>query len=308
MRIKERIDWATGKGRPLEAWIVLVVLVTLAARPSAGASPAFDSASDPAYNAGWILGSNGGHGWGGPWQATGNELPGSPLGFMGSSTTNGTGDLDNDGDINTPRDASGRAWGLTATAASDQSLPNSSGAHRLLDAPLTVGQTFSVDIDNGFIANPVLSNGMHLAGSVAWGLGAAPAPSTFEFEAIGGQSNYFFISPSGRIDTGIPLTYEGVRCEFTLLGPSAISPFPLQWMLTVTPLSPGSQTYTFTGTRHDEPIEGFGVGDAGAGLDPANAVYFNNISITDVPEPAGVGLVVGSAALLLRQRRRAEWS
>jgi len=103
------------------------VVVLSTARPCAAASTAFDSAANPTYNTqpdgttGWVTGSNGGHGFG-PWQAF-NVPSGFPFGgLVASSTTNGTGDLDNDGDINTPRNASGRAWGLAAAPARSELL------------------------------------------------------------------------------------------------------------------------------------------------------------------------------------------
>jgi len=291
------------------------VVVLSTARPCAAASTAFDSAANPTYNTqpdgttGWVTGSNGGHGFG-PWQAF-NVPSGFPFGgLVASSTTNGTGDLDNDGDINTPRNASGRAWGLAAAPASDGGVEGAPSITRPLNAPLSVGQTFKIDMDNGIVADPLLSNGMHFPGAVGWNLGTGPAPGaepTFGLEALGGAKDYLLTTPTnGNVDTGIPVTYEGLHCEFTLLLPEL--PFSGGWMLKITPLSPGAPTYTLTGARPPVLLDELAVSDAGGGLDPANAVYFNNISVTDVPEPGGVGLVVGSAALLLRQRRRAEWS
>jgi len=279
--------------------------ILLAPRWSAGASPAFDSAADPAYNfnpangTGWAAGSNGGFGWGGPWEYF-NTPTGFPLGFVGSSTTNGTGDLDNDGDINTPRNASGRAWGLTARPATDQTGEGETAATRMLNGPLSVGQTFKIDMDNGVVADPVLSGGRPFPGAVGWSLRGGG--EQFGLEATGDSPHYFLLGGSTQLDSGIPLTYEGLRCEFTLL--PAVLPFTNGWIMKVTPLSPGAQTYTFTGARVGAPIE-LVVGDSGGGLDPANAVYFNNISVGDVPEPGAVGVVGAGAALLLRRRRRA---
>src|SRR5690349_19978207 len=67
---------------------------------SDGAQLAAASAADPGYDAGWGNGtpSNGGVGWGGPW----SFVDGVVYAFTGSSATNGVGDPDGDGDINTP--------------------------------------------------------------------------------------------------------------------------------------------------------------------------------------------------------------
>jgi len=279
----------------------------LAAASASAAATAFDSAADPAYNARpgqtpglWYELSNGGYGFG-PWlPGSGNPDPTNSVGFVGSSTTNGTGDMDNDGDINTPRNASGRAWGMLATPASDQGIEGTPSASRLFNGPLSVGQTFRIDMDNGVIADPVLSGGRHGPGSIGWSLRGGG--EEFGLEATGDSPHYFLLGGSTELDSGIPLTYEGLHCEFTLLQP--LLPFAGGWIMKVTSLSPGAQSYTFTGGRVGAPIE-LVVGDSGGGLDPANAVYFNNISVGDVPEPGAVGVVGAGAALLLRRRRRA---
>ena len=287
-----------GPLRSFRIAAALAVCTTLMPHSLWGASNAFDSAADPAYNGGnWGDGIGGGFGWGGPWVGH--------LGFVGSSTTNGNGDPESDGDINTPRNASGRAWGLTAAAATD-ALPDgsNSGNTRMLNGPLSVGQTFRIDMDNGNIADPTLSDGTHRPGAVGWGLqGSDPALDQFGLSAEADRPDYLFARPFGTDDTGIPVTDQGVHSEFTLLGPSKISPFPLQWMLTITTLGPDATTKVLTGTRMGTPIDRFTVGDAGGGTDPADAVYFNSISVGDVPEPAAVGVVGLGAILFLRPRR-----
>lgn len=276
-----------------------------------GSAVAFDSAADPAYNlqpgeaSGWLQLSNGGYGFG-PWlPRSGNPNPTNPIGVIGSSTTNGNGDPEGDGDINTPRNASGRAWGLMASPATDQNPDGgASGATRMLSGPLSVGQAFRIDMDNGNIADPSLSDGTRRPGAVGWALqGSDPALDQFLLEAEANSPDYLFARPFGTDDTGIPLTDQGVHCEFTLLGPSKISPFPLQWMLTITTLGPGGTTKVLTGTRMGTPIDRLTVGDAGGGTDPADAVYFNSISVGDVPEPGAVGVVGLGAMLVLRRRR-----
>ena len=299
-RLARKLATRSSVGIPVTIWAVGALLLT--GRPLPGATPAFDSAADPTYNVqpggptGWITGSSGGYGFG-SWQAF-NTPPGRALGSVGSSTTNGTGDTDNDGDINTPRNASGRAWALTAADAGSNGIGGSVDAVRPFDGPLNVGQTFTIDFDNGLIADPLV-NGTPHPGNVSWLLMGG---GTFGLQATGDSKDYFIFGGATRLDSGIPLTYEGLHCQFTPLGPSSISPFPLQWMMQVTPLFPGAQTYTFTGTRLGAPTE-VDLTDGAAGTDPANAVYFNSISITDVPEPAAVGAVSLGAMLVLRPRR-----
>ena len=273
-----------------------------------GAAVAFDSAADPAYNlqpgeaSGWLQLSNGGFGFG-PWvPASGNPVATNPAGMIGSSTTNGGGDLDNDGDINTPRNAGGRAWGLNTAAASDQGRPGT-GVLRMFQGQLTVGQTFSVDFDNGVIADPVLSDGMRHPGQTLWGIRNAATLDGFDFIARADMPDYLF----DGMDTGVPLTTEGVHCEFTFLQPRQVGSPPYPWRFTVTPLSPGGQPHILTGLWTTDirflPDE-FAFAVAATGSDPANAVYVNNISISDVPEPGSFGPALVGTALLLRRRRR----
>ena len=282
----------------------------LAAAPRApGAANAFDSAADPVYDpspdkaSGWLQLSNGGYGFG-PWMnVSGNPDPTSPAGNIGSSTTNGGGDLDDDGDINTPRNASGRAWGLNSLAAFVQNGqvidPPGGGVTRMFQGRLTVGQTFSFDFDNGTIANPLL-NGTHYSGQAELSIGSGS--TSLDFVARADTPDYLF----DGMDTGVPLTTEGVHCEFTFLQPRQVGAPPYPWEFKITPLSPGGQTHVLSGMWTTDirllPDE-FAFGVRGTGADPANAVYINNIEIT--PEPGSLGPSLVGAALLLRRRRRA---
>lgn len=274
------------------AILVGSALFLLLARQSTAATSAFDSAADPAYDlqpgnfSGWLQGSNGGFGWG-PWMSVLPAVSGiDPIGFVGFSTN-----------INTPRNASGRAWGLSAPAATDQDLQNArfpgAAVTRKFQGQLTVGQTFSVDFENGIFANPLLSDGHHYPGQAQWDLVGG---IDLEFFARADLPDYLF----DGMDTGVPLTTEGVHCEFTFLGQNPPLAPPIPWVLKVTPLSPGGQTHVLTGFWTTDvrllPNEfEFGVDIAGT------AVYINNLS---VPEPAAVE-VVGLVAMLLLRRQRA---
>ena len=290
--------------RPNEFVVALAAFVASLPATLPAASPAFDSAADPAYNGGWLSGTNGGFGFG-PWSP--GTPPGGSIGPLGSSATNGAGDLDNDGDINTPRNASGRAWGLSVSAAFErggQVVAPGISVNRMLQGQLAVGQTFSVDFDNGIIADPVLSDGMHHPGVTGWAFINAASLDGYEFTVRPDRPDYLF----DGMDTGVPLTTEGVHCEFTFLQPRQLGALPYPWEFKITPLSPGSQTHVLTGLWTTDirflPDE-FVFSDGAAGSDPANAVYINNLSVTNVPEPGSVGPALVGTALLLRRRRRA---
>ncbi len=98
------------------------------------ASNAFDSAADPTYASGWTDGSNGGFGFG-PWSITANPPGTTSAGtFLGDSTTLAPGNTG--GNINT----AGVSFGLFGY---DNAYVN---AIRAFNAPLSVGQTFSMQI------------------------------------------------------------------------------------------------------------------------------------------------------------------
>jgi hypothetical protein len=111
------------------------MLVSAVAFSSAwAASNAFDSAADPAYASGWTNGSNGGSGFG-PWTITTNPPGTTSAGsFIGDSTTLSPGN--SGGNINT----SGVSFGLFGY---NDAYAN---AIRAFNAPLSVGQTFSIQI------------------------------------------------------------------------------------------------------------------------------------------------------------------
>ena len=290
------------------AAIAALMVSLLVPRVLPASTNAFDSAADPAYNKGWLIGSNGGFGWGGPWAQPNNQTVGDPIagGVIASSATNGNGDQDGDGDINTPRNSSGRAWGMEAVQGVE-GFPSGGQANatRAFNGALSVNQTFRIDMDNGFLADPVLSDGKDHPGEVGWTLfGADPAAGdSYGVEAVAGHPDYLYIGALGGLfDSGVPLTTEGIHCELTLL--DATLPFTPGWILTITPLTPGSKTTTLTGGRNGTPIVTLNVGDSAGGTDPTEAVYFNNISVGNVPEPGSAALVLIGGGSLLRRRRR----
>src|SRR4051812_34743929 len=91
------------------------------------------NASDNAGNYGGVWAGNQGTGWGGAWVFTDSANSGH---FIGDSTLNAGGS----GGINT----GGDAWGLFANSGT------TAEAIRPFSGALSVGQTFSLQIDQGF--------------------------------------------------------------------------------------------------------------------------------------------------------------
>lgn len=203
--------------------------------------------------------------------------------YLENSASNGDGDNNLDGDIN---NASGQAWGMSAR--DDSPFPGSTVMFDWdFDSDLEIGQTLSIDMDNGFIDAGDRWVGFELDSG---------GFSRFQFRFQGGDDFYEIGTPdSGFTATAIPFTDEGLNIAFTLTGTDSYD-------LRVTTYGNG-QVYNINNQTLDnsggiERIEIFNR-EAGTGL--SNNAYFNNLAVT--PEP-GTALLVftGFAALYLRRR------
>jgi hypothetical protein len=248
-----------------------------------GAQLASDNAADPAYSGGWTNGSNGGTGWGGGWILLANNSAGY---YIGSSTANNpSGDLNHDGDINTPANATGSAWGLFfhGTGFAD--------AVRPFAGSLAIGQTFLISMDNG--------NTSQVAG---FGLQNSSGDYVWKFFLSASAPGY--VVDDGANDTLLSIipTREGLRISFTLTGQDSYS-------ATITELANviggpgGSQTITGTlDNNGDEAITQVQLFNS-PGVSPANDVFFNSMSI--IPEPSCYWLTITALlSLLLVHRKR----
>lgn len=251
-----------------------------ASNPALGAAVAFDSAAHATYNDGWQTGDNGGSGWGGGWTLGGvNGFSGN---FIGSSANNGNGDGNSDGDIN----AASRAWGQFSHTS------NTASAVRPFSGGLTVGQTFGIAFDNGFIKdnNPV--------GTVGFGLQNSSGNNVFEFFFRGGNPN-FTVSSGSYSGTTPGFSDEGLTFAITLTGAGS---FSLQ-IGTLSPANSFSGTGTLLNPAGGQVIDRvrlFSFNAAPGINQPAFDSFANNISI--VPEPAVA--LLGSLGILGLLRRR----
>jgi hypothetical protein len=245
--------------------------VSLAAgSPVEAASPAYDDASDLAYDDGWQTGDAGGMGWGSGW-ILGNSASGAGH-LVGTSTMTGDGDDDMDGDI----DTGGRAFGLYAQENGAQA-----NASRLLDGALAPGQSVALDMDHDPSCEPGfrLSNGM---GEIRFFFHYGLPPQGYET-----------LDADGFNALGIPGTDEGVHVEVTLTGADSYD-------LAVTPA--GGAMSTFSGTLASSgPITQIYLEQHTSAAVHREA-YFNSIS---VPEPARGVAAAAALAALLRLRHHA---
>ena len=247
----------------------------LGCAPLNAASVAFDSASSAAYNDGWDNGDNGGSGWGGGWVLSG--VSGFSGQYLASSTSNGNGDGNSDGDI----DTAGRSWFQYAHTG------NTAGAVRPFSGSLSVGQTFSIAFDNGFIQN---------GGTVGFGLQNASGNNVFEYYFSGGSSNYT-VSSQSYSGTTSGFSDEGLVLAFTLTASNTYS-LAIQYL---NPANNFGGTGTLFNPGGGQAITQVRIFNFNAGNDGANNnAAVNSISI--VPEPATA--LLGSLGLLALLRRR----
>lgn len=259
-----------------------------------GANTAWDNASAYAYDDGWQTGDNGGFGWG-AWTLT---TSGSNSGhFIGTSTANGNGlddgivgGVPNDWDIDTttgpipdqsgspdPNSTGHRSWGMYANSGEQ------ANAYRdFLGGGMAVGQTFSMDFDNGYL---------QAGAAVGLGLQNAAGITLWEVYFAGGGTNYFNNDASGANATTVGYGDEGVNVTFTLTGSNAY---------TATLTRRDGVTQTINGnliSNADQTIHHLRAFNANAGSGTPSNAYFN------IPEPTSAMLGLLGTALLLRRRR-----
>jgi autotransporter-associated beta strand protein len=193
-----------------------------------------------------------GTGWG-----TGNQWQLSGAGgnggfFIGDSANNGSG---SSGNINT----SGKAWGMYANGGNTVSAVRS-----FTGAGLAVGQTFQIDMDNGFIDN---------GSTVGFGLQNSSGQNVWEFFFVGGGSSYTVNAGSVTPTPSIPFTADGLRIALTLTAAGTYS------VTITTPV--GGSSSTFTGSLLSpgggQTITQLRLFNANAGNGSANDAYFNGI-------------------------------
>ncbi len=262
--------------KKLTAGIVSLGLMTIA-------SYAAGSASDNAGNYGGNWTGGQGTGWGGDWVF--QDGPTNSGHFIGDSTTNGT---NPSGGINSPSDG---AWTLFANSG------DTANAIRPFSGDLSVGDTFSIQIDQGF------QDG---GSTVGLSLQNSSGQSLFEIYYIGGDAvdSWKINSAAGQEDLSpnVGFSTDGFDLSFTLQ-PSN--------MFTGTFSDMHGNTANFSGTLTTQG-GGEGVSQArlfnfNAGNGDSNNVFFNNMSIAAVPEPSTLALLAGPLLLggwfFLRRRR-----
>lgn len=214
---------------------------------SKAAAAVSDNAANSPYSNGWQTGDNGGSGFG-AWTISGSGSAGV---FVGGS------------------DIGASSWGLYANSG------GLSQAVRSLSSSLAVGQTFSLQMDNGFV---------NTGGTVGFSLQSSGA-NRFEFLFIGGQSNYLINDSTTGDNTGVGFTSSGLTLAFQLTGADAYS----------FTINGGS---AITGNLGNSGgIDGIRFYNANAGPGSDHDLFFNNLSV--VPEPSHIALAIFGGLFLV---------
>ncbi|MEL7249688.1 MAG: hypothetical protein AAFO03_14770, partial [Bacteroidota bacterium] len=214
-----------------------------------------DDATGASYADGWQSGDGDSEAFG-PWMLnTQNGDPATAGHFVFTSTQNGDGDSNADGDI----DAGGLAWGFYANSG------DFSEATRPFTEPLLPGEILGFDFDNGFVDG----------NAVGFGLQNANTQNLLEFIFFAGDATYSIIDANGVTPTAIPFTDEGLNVSILLVDAAT-------YQLTITSLGDGA-VYNYSGPL-SAPIFGqvpnqirFFNADAG-GFQERNA-YVNSLEI-----------------------------
>jgi 1,4-alpha-glucan branching enzyme len=245
------------------AWMIFFALVGKPLCSLAAPSLVPGMGSIP-YTVIWTNGANGGNGFA-PWQLSPTSGGSNVFFYIGSSTLNDNSSAPSNGsnDINT----AGVAWGITAL---DGVLAN---ARRPFTNALASGQSFQIDMDNGYI---------NTGGSVGISLENSSSNAVWQYYFQGGASSYTINAGSTNGSAMPNFTVDGMHITFTLTSASTYS----ATVLTYTPGGgPGAgTTYTYTGSLLNpsggQSITSVRLWNYQAGSGTNYNAYFNNLSIS----------------------------
>jgi hypothetical protein len=259
----------------LKKLVLGLVCVGLSTSGLMAATPGSDNASDPAYNSGFVDGSDGGT----PqtfssWTIAINPPGGTAGSFVGDSTnlaaTNGGGNINN----------AGESFGLFAHSGLNVD------ALRSFDSPLTDGQVFTIQIAVNF-----------RNGNKGFDLRDATSATIFNLN-VGGDT-YAVTAATG----GGPL-FGGAYDANTVFSISITQTDATggSWSVTRSGGLAGVASGTYTGVGAG--IHLYNSMTTGGGA-PEDDLYFNNLEV--IPEPSSLSLLAGPAILgawfFVRRRR-----
>ncbi len=224
--------------------------------------PIFDNTADAQYSNGWFSSENGGTGFGSwtlqPPSVVGNTNDGY---FLGSSTNNAFG-------APPGIDVKGISWGMYANGS------NYATAFRGFSS-LTIGSTFKVDMDNGFIDSGNSDGFVLRNGNANGSYSNYNTNARFEFLFLGGGDSYAVVDAGGYNPIGVPFTGTGLHLVFTL---GTNDTYTFQVIDNAT----GNTDTNITGTLSGAPastIDSIALYNRNAGAGPLNDAFFNSLQI-----------------------------
>lgn len=188
--------------------------------------------------------------------------------FSGDSASNGGG-------------SSGAGAGATAWALYANSDQTAEAVYSLGGGALTVGQAVALDFDNGYVNTGGTVGVTFLNGGT----------EVLAFTFAGGDPNYA-IFDGVTTDSGIGFTADGFNVALNLTASGAYS------------LNAGGNVFNGTLNNGQTTLDQVRVFNFNAGGGDDFNVFFNNLSVTNVPEPSSTALLgLGGLSLLLHRRR-----
>lgn len=180
---------------------------------------------------------------------------------------------------NSANNAGGSAAGAgtSAWAVYAQSLSNAFATHTFSGGALAVGQTVSLDFDNGWLVDFAVVGIKLRNGST----------DLMTFSFTGGQSNYARTDAGGTASTTEGFTGNGGTFSFTLNS--------------ATSYSSSFRSASWSGSISNLAVDNIQVFNIGAGTGANHDVFFNNLTVVPEPSSAALGLI-GTLALLRRRR------
>ena len=263
--------------------LAIALAMGLSASGAFAAATAYDTSAN--YTGGWSTSTSPNLGSGfGAWSFADNDGGGSAP-YAGTYL-----DLVSYGNPDTIL-TGGSSWGVYANGTANAYIDITRAFNTGGGSASLVNQTFSVAFNSSGIGNAGQSVG--LAVGTAFNLGYA-----------GGGSDNMTLSVDGGAASAVAVTYAqmaaGINVALTVTGP--VNSTSEGYSLVISPFAGGPALYSVSGTFDSSAFNtsSFTLAD----VNTANNQYFNNLSITAVPEPSSLLFGLSGLVTLLVARRK----
>lgn len=265
--------------------LAIAAAMGLFASGAFAAATAYDTSAN--YTGGWSTATSPNLGSGfGAWSFADNDGGGSAP-YAGTYL-----DLTSYGNPDTVLTA-GSSWGVYANGAANAFIDITRAFNTGGGSASLVNQTFSVAFNSSGIGGTGQSIGLNVG-------------SAFSLGYAGGGADNMTLSVDGGAANAVAVNYAqmaaGINVALTVTGP--VNSASEAYQLVISPFAGGPALYTTSGTFNAAVYNtsSFTLAD----LNTANNQYFNNLSITAVPEPSSMVMLgfTGLTTLLAIRRRK----